>query len=326
MSYSANLHTLPVVNWPLTADLKAWPLSFDRDPKALAQSIKELGLIQPLWGTLDEAGLPIIVSGGLRLSALRDLGYQEAPVRLFEAPKEELWPWVLADNLSRSFNPAEIARLWRAITLDLASLSPERAQTLKNSLAASLGLPKNPKIQAQYLLASQLPDKILLSLAREKLDLGAAARLAEMGQIGSNLWDLLEPNRPSLQSRKLWLEWLEDLARAENRSILEVAQEILNSKPSQNSKLEEPWDFGQRLRARRFPKIAQMELLRQKLLKALPLPSGSTLKLDPTFEDGSAEIRLTFATPEELLAQTQALGRLTEDPQFLDLWRLPWPE
>jgi ParB-like chromosome segregation protein Spo0J len=254
----------------------------------------------------------VIISGGLRLKALKRLGRHDTPIRLFAGSKAQLWALALADNLNRRPNAAEKARLWRALVTDLG----DNAQ----NLAARLDIPPNPKIQNQYFLAAQLPDNILLALAQDKLDLASATRLAELGPEGEELWALMEAHRPSLQNRRLWLEWLEDLARRENKPLVTIVRELQNW-PA-NSTLA----WGERLRQKRFPKLAQLEERRRKLLKTLPLPPACSLKLDPTFEDVNAEIRLSFGSPAELAARAGALAQLAAEEKLKELWELAWPE
>jgi hypothetical protein len=281
------------------------------------------------------------------LEALRRLGQATVPVQLWPGQDPAHW-WAvaLADNLSRRPNSAEKALMWAALTADLGAAA--------EGLGELIELPRNPRARGQYLAAARLPARVLLALAQERLDLATAATLAELGPTGVALWDLLETYRPSLQTRRQWLEWLTDLARRADRTPLSLAQELALAPESDSSLSSESAlslesaaapeassphrpgrtpprpafanGFGPRLWARRFPQLARLTADRQRLLKALSLPPQVTLKLDPTLEDGVSSLILTFDSVAELSERLRGLQTLLADERFPRLWEPRWPE
>jgi hypothetical protein len=84
--------------------------------------------------------------------------------------------------------------------------------------------------------------------------------------------------------------------------------------------------FGSLLRARRFPNLTKLRIQRRKFFKALALPPGAKLSLDQNFEDDKARLTVDFNAPNELFERLSAAGLALNDPAFLALWDLTWPE
>jgi hypothetical protein len=87
-----------------------------------------------------------------------------------------------------------------------------------------------------------------------------------------------------------------------------------------------PKSFPERLRARRFPRLTQLEDRRREILKSLALPPGVSLNVDPKLEDALARLTVEFGSTEELAKRLKALGLLPGQPLFQELWLLKWPE
>jgi ParB-like chromosome segregation protein Spo0J len=307
------------VSLPLDLIAGAWPFSLTGETALLAESVRELGILRPLWAIKGSGQSYTVIAGSKRLKVLKDLGSKTVPVLVPKDPEPDLfrlWSLALADNLGRSYNPAEKALLWRAMSDDLSG----RAK----SLIKFLELPRADKVLDQYYKAAVLPPPALCSLACGRLDLESAALISDLGSDASPVWAYLEQHKPSLQNRKLWLEWLLDLKRARN-SDFSFLFKSLDRTPGPDTPGQAAEMFRQKLWTLRFPKLAAYTARRHKLLDSLPLPPEVRLKADPSLEDLFLTLTLTLKSARDLEDLSPKLAELSRSPSFLNLWDLKWP-
>jgi hypothetical protein len=284
----------------------ALPFSFARPAEALAESIARVGLLRPLWVQRDGPRLRLL-AGDLRRRALGLLGRVIAPAVFLPptAPEPLVLALALADNRERPVNPAETALVWRRL---VETLGPAEAE----KLAGFLGLQEAPKLRGRNFQAAALPLRGLLALAEGRLDLAAAARLARWPKEDQEAaLDLFETFRPSLSNRRIWLDWLEDLARREGRSPARILADL--GAQARDSKAGNPAEF---LFRRRCPMLAELRQKRAERLQALALPASARLALDPDFEDLSFSLTLTFTGLDDFKALAELAGGLYHRPEF----------
>ena len=152
--------------------------------QALADSIAEHGLIQPL--TVREAGNGYyqIIAGERRWRAARMAGLQEVPVLVIEADDRKVMELALVENLQREdLNPMEEAQGYKTLMDEYGLTQNETAQRVGKSrpaVANALRLLKLPK-SIQSLVAdgslSAGHARALLPLEQEKLQKEAASRI-----------------------------------------------------------------------------------------------------------------------------------------------------
>ena len=290
----------PPVETPLAEMEEALPFSFARPAEILAESISQLGLLRPLWVRREGPRLRLL-AGNLRRRALMLLGRTTAPAVFWDASGPQELALALADNLERPRNPAETALIWRRL---VETLGPAEAE----KLAGLLGLAQAPKLRDQNFQAAALPPEGLLALAQGRLDLAAAARLAPWPEADqAAVLSLFETFRPSLSSRRLWLDWLEDLARREGRSPAQIlaGPDFIGAK-----------NPAETLFRRRHPRLAELRQKRADRLRALGLPPSARLDLDPDFEDLGFSLTLTFTGPDDFKALAELVQNLTHRPEF----------
>lgn len=141
--------------------------TFDSDELlALAESIKEYGIIQPITVKAEKNGFYSIIAGERRWRAAKMAGLTEVPVRITEfTPLEEL-SVALIENLQRTdLNPVEEALGYKRLT-DEFSLTQE-------DISKKVGKSRSAVANALRLLA--LSDKIL-KLLEEKAITGGHAK------------------------------------------------------------------------------------------------------------------------------------------------------
>jgi len=146
------------------------------DPEALAalaESIREHGVIQPLLVTRvePEGGGPAVyqlIAGERRLQAARLAGLARVPVVVKEATSSEVLELALVENLQRAdLNPLEEAQAFRRL-VDEFGLTQE-------TIAARVGRSRAAVANALRLLA--LSDDLKASLARGEISEGHARAL-----------------------------------------------------------------------------------------------------------------------------------------------------
>jgi len=300
---------LPPGEAPLDELEEALPFSFARPAEALAESISQLGLLRPLLVQRDGPRLRLL-AGNLRRRALQILGRVVAPAVFLPPATSEAGALALAlaDNLGRPVNPAETALVWRRLAEILGPAEAEK-------LAGFLGLGQAPKLRDLNFQAAALPLRGLEALAEGRLDLAVAARLARWPEADREaVLDLFEIYRPSLSNRRLWLDWLEDLARREGRSPARIlAAPDFRSLPAVPAAKDPAGDLLFRLR---HPMLSELRQKRTRRLRALGLPSSARLALDPSFEDLSFSLTLTFTGLADFQALAELVNALAQRPEF----------
>jgi len=154
--------------------------------EALADSIREYGLIQPITVRALDKGYYQIVAGERRWRAARMAGLREVPVRILEADDRLTAEMALVENLQREdLNPLEEARGYRQLMADYELTQGEvakRVQKSRSAVANSLRLlglsaPVLDMVEKGILSAGHA--RALLPLADEALQLSAAKKVVD---------------------------------------------------------------------------------------------------------------------------------------------------
>lgn len=143
--------------------------TFDEETLAeLADSIRELGIIQPLSLRLKDDGRYQIIAGERRWRAAGMAGLTTVPAYVRTVSDSEMTEMALIENIQREdLNAIEVALTFRKL-IDTYSLTQER-------LSARLG--KKRATIANHLRLLKLPAEIQLGLRDRKLDMGHARAL-----------------------------------------------------------------------------------------------------------------------------------------------------
>ena len=121
----------------------------------LAESIRQLGIIQPLTVRKGADGRYVLISGERRWRAARRAGLAALPVYIREVDDENLHAMALVENIQRQdLNAIEIA-------LGLQRLI-EECHLTQEALSQKVG--KNRSSVANYLRLLKLPDELQLAL------------------------------------------------------------------------------------------------------------------------------------------------------------------
>ncbi len=174
---------------------------FDKDAlNELAQSIKELGLIQPITVRQVSAQKFQIISGERRFRAAQIAGLNEVPVYMRTANDQAMLEMALVENIQReNLNAIEVAISYKRL-MEECSLTAEK-------LAERVG--KDRTTVTNYVRLLKLPPEIQIGIIEKKISMGHARALINT-----------EPETKQLRIYRLILE--KDLSV---RKVEELAKE-----------------------------------------------------------------------------------------------------
>lgn len=168
--------------------------------KELADSINELGVIQPITLRNMEDGTYQIIAGERRFRASQLAGKSTIPAYILKADDEETMEMALIENIQREdLNPLEIALAYQQL-IEQHNLSQEQ-------LSKRVG--KGRATIANFLRILKLPAAIQVALQEKKIDMGHAKALLSLESHADqlNLFQEIEKNSYSVRE-------VEEMARA----------------------------------------------------------------------------------------------------------------
>lgn len=155
---------------------------------ALAESIKEHGLIQPIIVTEEKGGMYKIVAGERRWRAAKKAGLKEIPCVIREYSGEEVAEIALIENLQREdLNPIEEALGYRLLLDDYnltQELISQRIGKSRSAIANSLRLLSLDDQIKKLLISGEISSghaRAILSLESSELRLALVKRIIEDG-------------------------------------------------------------------------------------------------------------------------------------------------
>lgn len=163
--------------------------TFDKEKlEALASSIKEHGLIQPVLVKKSDNGMHIIIAGERRWRAAKLAGLSEIPCILGEYSEKEVMELALIENLQREdLDPVEESEGYQRL-IDTFSLTQEevaaRVGKSRSAVANSLrlgGLSDSIKKMIKSGEITQGHARALLSLEKEEERIAVAKRIVSEG-------------------------------------------------------------------------------------------------------------------------------------------------
>jgi len=320
-----SLREIPLPQVRLDADAHPFALVRDEEVDRLEQSLAEVGLLAAPRVLALPDGRFQPVTGWRRLLAAARLGWPTIPAIILapETREARLLLLYLHDNaFTRRFNPLEQALL----------ASRLRNYWDLNALVAKvlplLGLPRSPAHLQRLLAAAVLERPWQELLARERLALTAAARLAAWEpNARAAAWPFLATLPWSQSKQEEFLERVEILARREGVSVAAILQRpalesiladtALNPAAQTEAvrRLLHDWLSPRFSAARRTlaAGLARLGLHRHPRLRLTP---------PPAFEGPDFELSLKFTDAQELRQHLRDLSRLAQLPEFETLVEL----
>lgn len=170
----------------------------DEALQELADSIRQLGVIQPITVKRSEGEQYIIISGERRWRASQMVGLERLPAYIREADDENLHAMALVENIQRQdLNAIEIA-LGMQRLIDECGLTQE-------AMADKVG--KKRSTVSNYMRLLNLPDQVQLALKEGLITMGHAKAIAGIAP-ERQLWALSRCLKKALSVRQT-----EELAR-----------------------------------------------------------------------------------------------------------------
>lgn len=135
----------------------------------LAESIKSIGIIQPITLRQKENGTYEIIAGERRWHAAQQAGLTTIPAYIKKVTDEDVMEMALIENIQREdLNPIEIALAYNNLI--------DRAHLTQEQVAQKVG--KKRTTVTNYLRLLKLPAQIQLSLRKGDIDQGHARAIA----------------------------------------------------------------------------------------------------------------------------------------------------
>ena len=246
---------------------------FDHEAlQELADSIKEIGIIQPVTLRKLDDGTYEIIAGERRWRASQMAGLTSIPAYIRTADDENVMEMALIENIQRQdLNAVEIALAYQHL-LEQYGLTQDR-------LSERVG--KKRATVTNYLRLLKLPATIQMALQNREIDMGHARALLTLDNPTLQLKVFSEIQRDHLSVRKVE-ELVKRLAEGETVSI-----------------------SGQKLRPRKAQLTREYALLRDSLSECFKTKVQFTCS-----DKGKGKITIPFANEEEMERIVALLDKL----------------
>lgn len=198
---------------------------FDNEAlQELADSIRQLGVIQPITVKKADDGKYIIISGERRWRASQMVGLESLPAYIREADDENLHAMALVENIQRQdLNAIEIA-------LGMQRLIEECGLT-QEAMADKVG--KKRSTVSNYMRLLNLPDQVQLALKEGLITMGHAKAIAGI-EADKQLWALKKCIKKAMSVRQA-----EEMARKLAEQCGDKAEGAEEEYPESYSRLVE---------------------------------------------------------------------------------------
>lgn len=181
----------------------------------LAESIRQVGIIQPITVKQQDDGRYTLISGERRLRASKLAGLDKVPVFIREANDESMLVMALMENIQRDdLNAIAVAQSYQRLM--------DEFQFTQENLSQRIG--KNRSTIANYLRLLKLPAKIQMGIRDGKISMGHARALIN-----------IEDTETQLMIYDQTLEW--DFSV---RKVEEVVRELKEDEKVVKSEENEP--------------------------------------------------------------------------------------
>lgn len=199
--------------------------------KELAQSIKELGIIQPITVRKTAVDKYQLISGERRFRASQIAGLEEIPAYVRTADDESMLEMALVENIQReNLDPIEIAISYKRL-MEECSLTQEEL---------SLKVGKNRSTVTNYMRLLKLPGEVQLGLIEKQITMGHARALINAGNEALQIKIFKQIIKDDLSVRKV-----EELVRsASGKTSKKISKESVLSFEHQKLQADIRLKFG----------------------------------------------------------------------------------
>jgi ParB-like chromosome segregation protein Spo0J len=297
-------------------------ISWGRDIDALAQSVRKVGVLQPLWVVQADDTLKI-VDGFRRVEAALATGVGQIPVLFLDFGLEEKEVYLLAleNFLSKEQpNPVEVA-----VALEKLARWYDREELIEKFLP-KLGVHQTALMLRRYRAVLDMPERVKEGLADGRIFPVCAQYLERMApEDRQTAGQFLLQLRPSKSAQKEMLEYLNDLSMREGVSVeelldVEEVKKIFSRKPANLPQQREA--FRAWLKAQRFPVLHRAKSSYEEAVKKIR--PGSRIRIDapPYFEGRDYGIRFSFRDFREFEEAVEKLEDMKNRKEDVEqLWK-----
>ena len=241
----------------------------------LADSIRQLGVIQPVTVKKGDGGKYVIISGERRWRAAQRADLKTLPAYIREVDDENLHAMALVENIQREdLNAIGIALAYEHLL--------EKSAMTQEKVAERVG--KSRPATANYLRLLKLPAQVQMALQKKEIDMGHARALL------------------SLDSPSLQLKVFREIQKNDYtvRRVEEVCKQLKNGEDVQSAKKTIA-------ATRRLPE--EYNILKDQLSQLFDT------KVQMSCNDkGKGKISIPFASEEELEHIMSVLDRMKQQP------------
>lgn len=287
------MKTIPLNN--IDTDDRRFCISYPLEDKTLAESIGEIGIVQPL--ILLDASPLIVITGFKRIMSAKKLGLTNIPAIIKKARADEALLLSIHDNLGRGLNAVE------------------KAHALEKMVSADF--PRQKIFGIMELLSLKPHEKVLgnfVALANGERPLKDF--IVWHGASMKNIEYLLKFDA---RERKGIISLLSPLHITDSllREILEMLILIRIRKGAVDLRgLRAPRDgrdLKARLKKKNYPLLSSMEKRLSAVKQSCALPPHIDIKIDPFFEKEYIDILLKIKSEDDLRAAMEKLNAILED-------------
>ena len=270
----------------------------------LEQSIRTVGLIQPIIVRHTPEGTYQIVSGYKRVLVMQGLARQSIPTLVHEAADltpAQAFLWNLHENATtRRLNLIEKTN---ALSKLKQFLSPSE-EDLVNKYLPLLGEAPSYKILHQFLSLEGLTNPMKELIVANDLALSSAGRIAEFTpSTQQELLAVLTHIRSSTNKLNELLTLIREISARDGLTVEEILgryQLLQVVADPHASPVDKVRALRQTLRGIRLPQLTERQQHLTKLIEGLDLPETARVVTDPYFEREKFKLEYQFSHPDEL--------------------------
>ncbi len=279
-------------------------VTFSPKLEELKNSIKSVGVINPITLRHTQEGTYQLVTGYKRFLACQELNRQTIPALIYEP--HDLSPmqaflYNLHDNIfTRTLNVIEKFN----VCLKLIKVYAVSEEEVVRQYLPLMGEEPSYKILHQYLALEQLIDSMRSHVIETGMALSSANRIAEFSpSTQMSLLSVLKHVDPSTSKLNELLTLIREIAARDGTSVEEILQRYqlltIVADPSVAAP-EKVQALRQTLRSVRLPHLTERQHQLTSLIQGLQLPDSAKLIADPYFEDPKLKLEYQFSRPDEL--------------------------
>lgn len=279
-------------------------ITFAPGLEELKNSIKNVGVINPITLRHTQEGTYQVVTGFKRLLACQELNRQTIPALIYEP--HDLSPmqaflYNLHDNVfTRQLN---IVERFNVCTKLIKTFAVTEEEVVRNYMPL-MGEEPSYKILHQFLALQQLIEPMKQHVVEKGFAISSANRIAEFTpSTQASLLDVLKHVSPSTSKLNELLTLIREIAARDGTSVEEILQRYqlltIVADPTVAAP-EKVAALRQTLRSVRLPHLTERQQQMTSLIAGLQLPQMAKLVADPYFEDPKLKLEYQFSAPEEL--------------------------